>query len=151
LPPLYGWCKKGLKLIVNDSKTLKSKKYSLLCAINNKKIIAYKLYEGSINKFLERYIYKEEYLNYKLLLDKIHHANIVKDNDKKTIPFIYNIPYSPELNPIEKVFSILKSNIRKNYFKIGKNLLKLQIDEIFNKINSTKNLLDSFYNNSLGY
>ena len=141
-----------------------------MCAINNKKIIAYKLYEGSINKFLERYIYKEEYLNYKLLLDKIHHANIVKDNDKKTIPFIYNIPYSPELNPIEKVFSrhevphfikgtscllwnatILKSNIRKNYFKIGKNLLKLQIDEIFNKINSTKNLLDSFYNNSLGY
>jgi transposase len=154
--PLFGWCNKGDKLIVSDFKKLKSKRYSLLCAINNKKVIAYDLVEGSINaikfnSFLEKYIYIEEFKDHHLLLDnaRIHHAKIVKHNENKTIPFIYNIPYSPELNPIEKVFSIVKMVIRNNYFKNHfdlKGLIDLSIKKIHDGI-----MLDSFYKKCLGY
>ena len=152
--PLYGWNNKGKKLIVKDFKSLKSKKYSLLCAINNKHVIAYKLYNGPIKAvdfkdFLEKFIYKNEYKNHSLILDnaRIHHAKILKSN--KQLSFIYNVPYSPELNPIEKVFSIIKSVIRNNFFKTNNDLTKL-IDQSFDKIHE-ENMLDSFYNSSLGY
>jgi transposase len=84
-----------------------------------------------------------------ILLDnaRIHHSNIVKEymsTLKSTL--LFNVPYSPELNPIEKVFAKSK-NIVKLFDNNGidKNLIK-NIKKSFNLITSTD--LNNFYENS---
>ena len=45
---------------------------------------------------------------------KSHHARIVKAfHDERKIAYLYLPPYSPDLNPIEKLWSKLKSILRK--------------------------------------
>lgn len=44
----------------------------------------------------------------------IHHSKIVVNYlTENNIKFIYNVPYSPEYNPIEFMFSKVKTNIKK--------------------------------------
>ena len=41
-------------------------------------------------------------------------SNIIKERlDELGIAYVYSPPYSPDLNPIETVFSFVKSNIKK--------------------------------------
>jgi transposase len=50
------------------------------------------------------------------LLDnaRIHHSKIVKEYMKvSTNKLLFNVPYSPEYNPIEMIFSKIKSIVRK--------------------------------------
>lgn len=53
----YGWAIKGSKCIIKEKNNkMYQRKYSLLIAISNKKIISYKLYKKNING--------EQYLNF---------------------------------------------------------------------------------------
>jgi transposase len=84
-----------------------------------------------------------------ILMDnaRIHHSKIVKEY-MKTIEheIIYNVPYSPENNPIELVFSKFKSIIRnKDNSTVNKMMKNITIS--FNKI--TKTDLMNFYNYSI--
>ena len=63
-----------------------------------------------------------------------------------TNEFIFNVPYTPEFNPIEKVFSVFKNNIKKKDNSLVKNL-KNNIKEGFRLIK--KKYLINFYNKSL--
>lgn len=111
----YGWSKKG-KQCIHDRETRERKRYSLELLISNKSIISHKIYEGSVyanqlNQFLNDQKINE---NTRIILDnaRIHTAGVIKkanyyDN------LIYNVPYSPETNPIEMVFSKIKSYVKK--------------------------------------
>ena len=71
-----------------------------------------------------------------LLMDnaRIHHSRIVLDYiDTTNHQIIYNVPYCPEYNPIELVFSKFKSIIRKKIINNNTNLIK-NIKIAFNKI-----------------
>ncbi len=108
---------------------------SLLKAISREKIIGYELIETNVNS--------EMYLNFikkimKTRLNKkktifqdnarIHHAKIVKEYAlKRGIVLKYNPAYSPEFNPIEYVFSKIKTDFRK---KNHNNLKQDVIDSI---------------------
>jgi len=68
-------------------------------------------------------------------------------NTIKNIEIIYNVPYSPEYNPIERMFLIIKNKIKKaNY--TNKNM-KTKIINILNRIN--KKLLNKFYKKSFEF
>ena len=44
----------------------------------------------------------------------VHRSNIIRERlDELGIAYVYSPPYSPDLNPIETVFSFVKSNIKK--------------------------------------
>jgi len=143
-----GWSLKGTRIYknVNANRT----RYSCICAINNKKIIKHKTVKGSINKeiFLQFIKTNLEYFKNKyILLDnaRIHHSLIVKEYIKNNnINFIFNVPYHPEFNPIESVFSKSKRIVNTNLDN-DKNLLK-NIDNSFKRIR--KRDLKNFYNNS---
>jgi transposase len=115
---LYGWTNKGKKLvkIINQLR----KRYTVICAISNKQIIHYKILMGSANAetfktFLEELSSKGINNKY-LLLDnaRIHHSKIVKAFMlNSTNKLLFNVAYSPEFNPIERIFSKVKSIIRK--------------------------------------
>ena len=54
----------------------------------------------------------------------MHHSKLVKDAcEKLEFELIFNLPYSPENNPIENVFSIVKNEYRRiKLAKVANNL-----------------------------
>jgi transposase len=114
----YGYSKKGveIKTIKKHKKT--QERRTVLSCININGEHMYKIIEGSVNgsMFLDFIKANKDILyNKTLLLDnaRIHHNKDLKsyciDNN---IKLLYNAPYTPEYNPIEYVFSKMKT-----YFK----------------------------------
>ena len=78
----------------------------------------------------------------------IHHSKIVTEYIKNyNIKLIFNVPYSPEYNPIEIMFSKLKKLV-KDYTDNNKiKILELNIIDSLIKITSKD--LNNFFNYSL--
>ena len=75
-----------------------------------------------------------------LLLDNvsIHHSKLFKSYIlTNNLNIIYNVPYSPEYNPIELMFSKLKKNVKDFYDNFTLNKLKFNINNSFMSITST--------------
>lgn len=152
---IYGWSYKGNKIFIENNRLIR--RYSLICAISNKRIITYEVKKGSINgvdflNFIKNLINENEYKNKILLMDnaRIHHTqdvkNIIRNSNNR---ILYNVPYCPEYNPIEKVFSKFKEEIRKRTNEIKEERLQIKIKKSLNKI--TKNNLINFYKSSLNF
>src|SRR5437762_2689335 len=98
----HGWSVQGKDCIVIDKNpNIRSKKYSLITAISNNKIVAYKLYEKSVNgtKFLDFIKSIENVKDYWILMDnvRIHKTKMFNNYAKEQgLKIIYNIPYNPE-------------------------------------------------------
>ena len=76
-----------------------------------------------------------------LFLDnlRVHHTLKVKDLCKKLdIPLVFNLPYSPDYNPIETYFSLLKNLFKRmklNYIANGKEIdIPDMIDKCADKV-----------------
>ncbi|ARF09407.1 HTH and integrase core domain protein [Indivirus ILV1] len=134
----YGWSEKGTKIIKVHKKSRIT--YTVISAISNKSILHNVVIKGSSNaesfkQFIMKVVGNTNKPKY-LLMDnaRIHHSKIVKDYiDTTNSRIIYNVPYSPEYNPIEMIFSkvkriiktknnssdrILKNNIHKSFKKV---------------------------------
>lgn len=151
--PIYGWSIKGKKL-TNEVNAYKHR-YTIICAINNKKVIYYEIIKNSVDKssfrkFIEN-LFNKGINNMKIVLDNacIHHSKLVKDYvNNSNNEFIYNAPYTPEYNPIENLFGKLKANIRKSLNNSYKKLNKI-IKSTFKSI--TKTELDNYYRHSFTF
>lgn len=150
---IYGWNVKGKKIYTKKYIRYK-KRFTIIMAINNNKVVHYKIIENSANSedfknFLLEMNKKYNLKNQNLLMDnaRIHHAKIIKllISEMNSIP-LFNVPYCPEYNPIEMAFSKIKLQIRqKNNNHILKNLLKNIKDSISN---ITKNDLQNYFKKS---
>lgn len=149
----YGRSLRGKKIsIIKKEKRIR---YTVLCAIDMNKVIHFKIINGSANgmifmEFIKELISRINLTNkYCILLDnaRIHHSKIFKKyiEETKNISLLYNIPYSPEYNPIEKVFNEVKHNLRQMNIKNVN--IKTKINKAFKKI--LKEHLISYYNKSL--
>lgn len=150
----FGRCDKGKRCYKTIHK-YPYVKYNFLCAIKYGKVIGYQLYEkesGGIDaiklvNFYNKYI-KNKYKNHLIILDNanFHKSNIIKEAvEKSDNKIIYSLPYNPDLNPIENLFSQLKNYIR-NKSPDNYNELKLEIDKTFtNKIKEKH--LKNYFNN----
>lgn len=131
----YGWSQKGQKIFLKHH-ICKKERYTLICAINNNKVIDYKIIKNSANgeiylEFIKSICSKVK--NKILLMDnaRIHHYHKLKEYMKSNSnKILYNVPYMPEYNPIEKCFSIIKNKIKRNKSEI--NLKEKIIKEIKN-------------------
>src|SRR5665647_3684568 len=136
----FAWAPKGTN--INVAKKNRYVRYTVTAAISNKKIIHLKIIRGSANAetfrlFLDETIGKlNNAINYKFLLDnaRIHHSHIVRNyiNTKNNINLVFNIPYTPETNPIENIFSVAKNNIKGK--PLNNNNFQNKINASFNKI-----------------
>lgn len=146
--PNYGWSKIGKHIVKIQKSTYK--RYTIICAISNFKIIYYKIIKGSSNAinfkdFLENVLIKTGD-NVNILLDnaRIHHSKIVKNYiETKKSQLLFNVAYSPELNPIEKVFSKSKYIVKKINNNFNEKNLFNNIKKSFNMI--TPKDLNNFY------
>ena len=124
--PVFGWSKSGEKCIVNNPiNSIKGNRFSVGMAINNKKIIGFKIVEKGfktddfidmMNELKEKDIYNKN--TYFLDNASIHHTKKFKNFAKENkIHVLYNAPYNSDKNPIEYIFSPLRKFIQKNPFK----------------------------------
>ncbi len=121
--PLKAWVKIGSRFHVPYQRKA-SKRYTLVTAISNSKLVHEVLFEGSCNtkRFLEflEGIEKTKCTEKYLFLDNVsfHKSKSVIEqyNKMNKIP-IFVSPYSPEWNPVEFHFSSLKSQLRKRMFQ----------------------------------
>ena len=136
----YGWSPKGKRLI----HFVKSnpKKYSVIVAISCNGIEQFMICEQNVNTSTYELFMTALCLNHKnkrFLMDNVsfHKSDVIKNIvTQSTNSILYILrerseqarrpPYSPELNPIEEVFSIFK-----------RNLIKLVDGTIVNKIKKT--------------
>ena len=133
LRPVLGWGMIGKP--IQTSKPPKSKNYSVICCMDLNGVVALRIIKGGVKSpdffsFVSKLIEKEcpplKRNNILLFMDnaKVHHS---KDYMKKFANYcniIYNAPYTPQLNPIEFLFSRLKSDVKKLKSKNESELLQ---------------------------
>ena len=134
----YGWSERGTKIIKVHKKSRMT--YTVISAISNKLIIYNEIIKGSsdaesFKQFIMKVLEKTDKSKY-LLMDnaRIHHSKIVKDYiDTTDSQIIYNVPYTPEYNPIEMIFSKVK-RIIKSKNNSNERILKNNIYNSFKRV-----------------
>lgn len=102
---------------------IRSANTTVCMAISKEEIILYQKKEGSFDSNSFRYFLRELIQNIErsniqnccLILDNspIHKPEIVEAECSGKVHFMFLPPYSPNLNPIENIFGIIKSYMRK--------------------------------------
>jgi len=114
----YGRSKKGCP-VYERKLTRTNQKLNTIAVISHKGLKTYRHYTRSLN--IKQFIYFLEYFILPILKDEtlimdrhpVHCSKEVKDfMIKHQIQFLYLPPYSPDLNPIENVFSKVKQYIK---------------------------------------
>jgi len=112
--PTYGRSEKG-KQAIRKTHIYPYKKFNLIVAMKYNKIIGWELSKEPYNTSkLEKFINTNlnKYKNHLLIFDNaVFHKSktIIQCLDKLKIKHLYIVPYHPENNPIEHLFSQLKS------------------------------------------
>ena len=115
--PKYGYSPRGTRLNVQSSKRLRRSKLTLVMAITKCGVHHFEVLDSNCTKnafvrFIER---MPPITGGTLLMDNVafHHSKDVKDALlRRQMTPLYNLPYSPRLNPIEYAFSSVKSLYR---------------------------------------
>ena len=111
----YGWAPKGEKIYGERSGNSRPRT-SLIVAKQGKKLLAPILFEGStnamwFNRWLEEYLCKELAPGSTIIMDNatFHKTKETKDIIERNHHHLLYLPkYSPDFNPVEKVFAIIK-------------------------------------------
>lgn len=150
-----GWSKKGTR--ITQLKKSPRVRYTAISAVGYSKVLYTKIILGSSNSyhflsFIKKIITKlSSTQKYLIILDNcsIHKAAIVTEfiNKQKNIKFVYNVPYSPQSNPIEFVFKDIKAFLKKHKIT-PTNIIKYTKDA-FKNING-KNI-KQYFNHSLNF
>jgi transposase len=115
----YGYSKIGKRLTAYYSLKNFMKNHSLIMAINNKKVVKQSLYDRSINgeiyaNFIIDMIKEHKIKKKYILMDNARiHYKAIKAIEESGNYVLFIPPYSPDFNPIEEVFSSMKSYIKK--------------------------------------
>jgi transposase len=136
-PPVYGYSRRGKGLEVTSSKGLRSDKVSLLLAVSSTRgVVGYEIVRGSFNScsFAQFILDLNASHGSKLIMDNVsfhHSANVREAFLTKGFKYYYTPPYSPELNPVEYCFAMLKNSYRKQYsFPSALSILSLEIEKL---------------------
>ena len=148
--PIYGYSLKNTKCI---SKCLSNqrKRVSLILAIKENGQFHYKCsYEKVNSKTFENFITSLPWTNSSLILDNasIHKTlnvqNAIKASNNTSI---FIAPYTPECNPIENVFSVIKCQFRKMLVQKPNMIYQQAIDSILQNLD-TVTLFKAVFNNN---
>lgn len=135
----YGYSSKNTKAYKTVSAN-KGKNLSCLCVISYDGLVAYEKRSGRYNSsFFIEFIYEYLIQYFKenpqkiLVMDNasFHHSkDVLKELRECGINFKFFPPYSPQLNPIEEFFSMVKA--RYSSLRNNNNALECNLDLIFN-------------------
>ena len=115
----YGYSRKGNRIHVPSSKTLRKSRFTLIMAISSAGVVHYEVISGNCNK--ESFVSFINDLPFNLVKDKtlvmdnvaFHHSKATLDAIKDKGCYVLHIPpYSPRFNAIEYAFSQIKHTYR---------------------------------------
>lgn len=163
--PRYGWFKKNTEANYKlATPKITNKRYTILMASNNKKILHYVLCEQGIKtdsfiEFMKELKSKNNNKEAYYLLD-----NMITHKTKKfknyalenNLTMVYNAPYHSETNPIENIFSMFRNKINRSennnlecIKKITDEFIKENNESKFNNIfNHSVKMIETFINNN---
>lgn len=116
MKPSRGYCNRSRRLVV-PARPGGRTRWSLLMAVSNNSVVGWKLFKGSVNSsmfsaFIETLDTEERDV---LLMDNasIHKTRLVQDTIvSRGMTPCYLPPYTPEFQPIEHSFSVIKTKYR---------------------------------------
>nr|CCQ48560.1 42 kDa transposase [Tetrahymena thermophila] len=127
------WQPRGRKLIVSEQN--KTKSYTLIGALDSTGFLGYIIAEkgaqqeqfmGFISELIKYLDQKGELRNCVFIMDNatIHSSALIEKTILKHIPHLFLAPYSPQMNPIEKLWFIIKSRLSKKRIRDLNSLLR---------------------------
>ena len=148
--PYYGWSKCNERCVYfNKNRIVDNKRYSLLVASSNHKIINYSIVKGSFNTIkFTNFIKKIHNKNFIYFMDNaiIHKSKLFNQYvNQNNLNIIYNAPYHSEFNPIEYIFSLLRNKILSNDNNSFDNIIKI-INNF--KLNISSDIIKNMFNHS---
>jgi len=140
---------------------VKHKNQSLLMAITTNNILYSEIHDDSIDStkfysFIDNLIKHLKEKNYIFIFDNVafhKNKNVLKLITSNGHKYIFTPPYSPNNNPIENTFSLIK----RSYYKIIKNKIKnmtnirISINESLNEFKLKYSDLTNFYTRAFKY
>ncbi len=123
----YKWSEKGKQPVIKQ-KQIRRERHTLFGSVNpiSGEVIVQKAEHGnakSFKKYLKKVLnhYKNTIGKIHMVLDNVryHHAKILKpflQKNKNKIELIFLPPYSPDLNPIERVWWYMRKKISNNRY-----------------------------------
>jgi transposase len=154
-----GISEKGTKINIPIKQKL-DKNISLLLAVTTNGILNFQIKKENINSilfynFIKETINKLTEKNYIFLFDNIcfHHnkqmLELIKSSGHN---YIFTPPYSPNNNPVESIFSIIKNKYSKIKYKIeNKTKVEKQIFDIINEVTIEFNNFNNIFIRSLNF
>ena len=149
----YGYSKLGKRLVAYYSVKNIPIKNSILMAIDNKKIVGHVIQTKSFNgisftEFVKQLISDNQYKGKYFLMDNASfHKKAIEVIQKSGNYVLFIPPYSPEFNPIEEVFSHLKTYVRKHITPLQQHPnIKHIVEQYINKQFSTS----GYYKHAFG-
>jgi transposase len=161
IKPNYGWSKRGEICMIKQPKSYANKssnRFSIAMSMTKKKVINYSLIRGTFNaKRFKRYMTKTlskmgdtiPFMDNARAHTAKHVQQYLENHDKKPI---FNVPYSPQFNPIEYLFNTLKAAIKRQTFQSESSIRRF-INKFIKKINEQglenycKKSMSNLYNN----
>lgn len=139
----YGWGKIGER-VFDEKKGSKGKRINMIAALSwDKKIFAPLIFEGScdtgiFNDYISGTLLPALDPGSVVVLDNasFHKASDIEgilEKNKCSVRFLP--PYSPDLNPIENCWSLIKNDLRKKFMEAQENPLQAVVD-VFKKRSS---------------
>ena len=136
-----GLSKKGVSIYMPDKVKL-MRNLSMIMCINNDFILDYDIYEESIDSlkfysFINKIIKKLKDNGYTFVFDNVsfhHNKNVLELIKNSNNFYIFTPPYSPNFNPIENVFGIIKGIYKKKYNNINLSSKSFSVKEQINII-----------------
>jgi transposase len=123
--PTKGWSKSGDKCIIEENKTLYSKRFTIGLMITPEKALHFKIVENGMKTEDFMDIVKEYNKESNINNDKtlfLDNASIHKTKtfinymNETKMKVLYNVPYHSDKNPIEYIFSMLRKTIQRETF-----------------------------------
>jgi len=123
----YKWSEKGRQPIIKQKQSNRER-HTLFGSVNpiSGEVIVQKAEQGnakSFKKYLKKVLNNYSYTDGKIhmILDNVryHHAKILKpflEKNKSKLELIFLPPYSPDLNPIERVWWYMRKKISNNRY-----------------------------------
>lgn len=161
--PNHGWGPKGMKPEYYKIIIKKRPRLSVICAFSDQGMINYQVFEGAArgsdySSFLFNMKKKNRLLgsNHILICDNARiHKNKLLPNIQKYFHILFLPSYSPQLNLIETLFSVIKARLRRGFYENDDSLiynLRLCINSIGDRVlNSLVNKLfknmENLFNN----
>lgn len=119
-PPRYGYSKRGQRIALKTKRYIRHDRKTVLLAISEERgVIHHMVVNGAANADVFRQFVEGVPASHgaKMIMDNVafHHSMTVAATLRdKGFLAVYTPPYSPELNPVENAFSVLKEALRRD-------------------------------------